>query len=240
MDTKKVKLKISRKKLEQMSKEEVFQFIESEREKYKEEREEAKRRKREELGHTGPTISERLAAGGWMVIVPLGLGAGILIVAVALILSSFFAEDYVIQTPSPEPFSISLSELAVISSDGIEIQRAWQQNDFTEVVASIDAFTTNYEVPDNILVQLYLKRLQALYFSEAYQTTISYSQTLQSRYRENNSFQYDVLWLRAHAQLSAEQYFPAFQTFRHISQQPGSRAEEAYQNARHIQAEFLL
>lgn len=236
MEKKKVRLKISRKKLESMTKEEVFQFIEDEKAKHAEARKEAKRKRAKERSW----IKE--GQSSWAVMVPLGLGIGVVIFLVTYILMAIFTDEYVVQPLQPTEFHVpaGFEHLGIFSERVfLDTRSHWNKGDFDQVPAGIDAIIDEMPDEQKLHEHFTLKKLEAYTHNQQYDIAISYAQTLQTRFGSDSEHMNEIIWFRAYSYYQTERYYEAFRHYQRVSQMPGERAEEAWRIALHINEDIL-
>lgn len=219
-----------------MSKEEVFQYIRDEQDKYADARREAKIKRLKE----GKLVSNKTSS--WAVMLPIGLGIGIIIVVITYFVLGFFIEEY--QIPKPEPSQITV--LAQFEGHEIyqsnvfqDINENWEARNYAAVNSGVDEIVTLYPEEEELTGSFHVLKLESYVLNEQYSIAAAYAQNLQSRYASHPHLISEILWFRGYATYQMEQYLESFRSYQMVYEMGGEKSETAYRNARYLFDEKL-
>ncbi len=248
VDVKRVKLKISRKELEQMSKDEVLAFIKSERKKYKKARKEKKkeirRKKREQRRNEGGfSLPFEIHVGSVafsILIATVILAGSILLLRMA---DSTDTTDNGAGYIDERSFSLAstpwedhqITQSALFAG----ISGLWENRQYTESIADIDELINEAADDESLVKELELLKLHAIARSEDYNRAIHYSRTLQSNYGGDADFMAEVYWYRGHIFYQTGRPYDAFRAFQSVGRHQGARAEEAWELVDYLNDNYL-
>ncbi len=247
VDVKRVKLKVSRKQLEEMTKEEVFELIKSERKKYKQARKEKKkeirRKKREQKKAEGKKV------------LPFDIHTGS--VALSIIISVLILGGsilYLNLTSDEEPpadigaieartFSLNSTpwEDHDITSGTLYagIGGQWDDQNYDESITEIDDIIAEAGDDEDLVKEFEILKLHAIARSGDHNRAIHYSRTLQQRYSSDSDFMSEIYWYRGHLYYKMDRPYDAYRAFQSVGRNQGDRAEEAWGFVDYISDNYL-
>lgn len=247
VDVKRVKLKFSRKQLEQMSKEEIFELIKSEKKKYKQARKEKKkelrRKKREEKRAEGKTVLPFEIHVGSVVlsiiVASLILGGSILF----LRLSAGDEPVAGIGMIEAKTFSLNSTPLEDHEITGgtlfAGIGGLWENQEYEESIGEIDEIIAEAGDDESLVKEFEILKLHAMARSGDHNRAIHYSRTLQQRYNSDSDFMAEVYWYRGHLYYKMDRPYDSYRAFQTVGRHGGTNAEEAWNFVNYINDNYL-
>ncbi len=166
-----------------------------------------------------------------------GISVGMaFVIAIGLILAAFLIIEFVFQPTIAPPLEHSRFELPVSSDHPVLeedvffiTESYWNQAEFQRFKGASERLRSHDYVAHetDVIKELYLYELKALFFLEEYDEAREFARFIQSRHPDDNHFMSDVYYIRGHITLNQQGHREALGAFREAYILNGRYADEA-------------